>query len=101
MYNPIARLIVEVECSYDDDPDKVKEILLSIADGHDEIIKDPAPSVLFDNFNSSGLLFKLRVFCLTANRTSLSSKLCYIIFDKFKENGIEIPYPKQDIYKRA
>ena len=98
MYNPIARLIVEIECSYDDDPEEVKGVLLSIARNHAEIIKDPEPSVLFDNFNSSGLLFKLRVFCLTANRTSLSSALRYIIFDEFKKNGIEIPYPKQDIY---
>ncbi|MDC0535116.1 mechanosensitive ion channel [Francisellaceae bacterium] len=98
MYTASSRLVLEVECSYDDDPEKVKQVLLDIVNKQNKVLSSPAPSVIFSNFGASGLLFLVRAYCLTTNRLSLSDELRYVIFNEFKKQGIEIPYPKQDVY---
>ncbi len=98
LYNPIARSEIKIECGYDDDPHAVRELLLSIVHDHPKVKKSPAPVVLFMNFNESGLEFALRFFCMTEDRTNLTSELRYTVVEKFREAGLEIPYPKRDIY---
>lgn len=98
LYNPVARGIITIECSYDDEPEKVRDLLLQVAARHQGVMQDPEPSVIFNNFNDSGLEFLLRFFCLTKNRTTIANELRYDIFNAFKEAGIEIPYPKRDVY---
>ena len=98
MYTASSRLVLEIECSYDDDPEQVKQVLLDIINKQPKVLPSPAPSVIFKTFGSSGLVFLLRAYCLTTDRMSLGSDLRYVIFNEFKKQGIEIPYPKQDVY---
>ncbi|MDF1761091.1 MAG: mechanosensitive ion channel [Coxiellaceae bacterium] len=98
LYNPIARSEIVIECGYDDDPIQVRDLLLSIVADHPKVKKSPAPVVLFMDFNESGLGFALRFFCMTEDRTNLTSEIRYTIIEKFREAGLEIPYPKRDIY---
>lgn len=98
LYNPIARSAITIEAGYDDDPQAVKDVLLSVAESNPKVMKDPKPSVLFVNFNDSGLEFCLRFFCMTEDRATLTSELRYAIVEEFRRAGLEIPYPKRDIY---
>ncbi|MDF1796978.1 MAG: mechanosensitive ion channel [Coxiellaceae bacterium] len=98
LYNPIARSEIVVECGYDDDPEVVRATLLSVVAEHPKVKKTPAPVVLFMNFNDSGLEFALRFFCMTEERTGLTSEIRYAIVEKFRQAGLEMPYPKRDIY---
>ncbi|MDF1654462.1 MAG: mechanosensitive ion channel [Coxiellaceae bacterium] len=98
LYNPIARSEIKIECGYEDDPHKVRDLLLSIVADHPKVKKNPAPTVLFLNFNESGLEFALRFFCMTEERASVTSEMRYLIVEGFREAGFEIPYPKRDIY---
>lgn len=98
LYNPIARSAITIEAGYDDDPALVKEVLLSVAKSNPSVMKDPEPSVLFVDFNDSGLEFCLRFFCMTEDRATLTSELRYTIIEEFRKAGLEIPYPKRDVY---
>lgn len=91
-----------VGVSYKEDPDKVKKILLEVAASNDGVLKEPKPDVLFSDFGESYLEFKLRIWTREyINRPGvLKSKLYFEIFKKFRENGIEIPYPHRDIMIR-
>lgn len=91
-----------VGVSYKEDPDKVKKILLEVANANEGVLKEPKPDVLFSDFGESYLEFKLRIWTREyINRPGvLKSKLYFEIFKKFKENGIEIPYPHRDIVIR-
>ena len=55
----ILRGNVSVGVSYDSDVEKVKEILLEIANSHPNLIKNPTPKVMFKNFGESSLDFEL------------------------------------------
>ena len=97
--NRQVRCNFPVGVSYDSDPQQVRTVLIDVANQHPGILKDPAPDVLFDNFGESSLNFILRVWTITyvAKPGVLRSELYYSISNKFKDNGIEIPFPQRDI----
>ncbi|MFT4855621.1 MAG: small-conductance mechanosensitive channel [Algoriphagus sp.] len=88
-----------VGVSYKEDPQKIKKILLEIAKNNSGVLNLPEPDVLFDEFGDSSLNFSLRVWTSEyINRPKvLKSQLYYEIFQKFKEEGVEIPFPQRDL----
>lgn len=95
-----VRFNFHVGVSYKEDPQQIKKILLEVADGNPGVLKDPKPDVLFDDYSDSALVFNLRVWTreYTDRPGVLKSQLYYEIFGKFKECGVEIPYPQRDVH---
>lgn len=98
----VIRLTIPIGASYDSDPSEVKEILLEIANNfiinNDFVIKNPKPFVYFKGFSDSQLDFELFIWINDPKQTvKITSDINFMIFDKFNENGIEIPYPQRDI----
>lgn len=89
-----------VGVSYNEDPEKVKAILIEVAKANEGVLASPSPDVLFDDFADSSLNFYLRVWTSEyINKPKvLKSQLYYEIFRRFKEEGIEIPFPQRDIH---
>lgn len=94
------RFRIPVGVSYNEDPQKIKKILLEVADKNTHILKQPEPSVLFDEYADSSLNFYLAVWTTThTDKPSvLKSELYFEIFQKFKEHKVEIPFPQRDIH---
>lgn len=92
-----------VGVGYNEDPEKVKEILLQVAEENEHVLSKPEPKVIFDEFGDSSLNFDLAVW--TTSHTDrpqiLKSELYYAIFKKFKENNIEIPFPQRDVHIKS
>jgi small-conductance mechanosensitive channel len=97
------RFSVPVGVSYGSDPDKVREILLSVAVEHPDVLSNPKPDVIFRQFGDSSLDFELRVWTIRQVQTPqiLKSDLYFRIFRAFRENGIEIPFPQRDLHLRS
>lgn len=96
------RIVIPVGVSYDSDPHHVRAVLQDIAESHPEVLKDPAPSITFDAFGDSALNFKLRVFLPTLDkRLQTIHELHTAICLRFREAGIEIPYPQRDLNLRG
>jgi small-conductance mechanosensitive channel len=64
--DPRVRIRVPVGVAYGTDPEKMRQVLQAVAEGHPDVLKDPAPSVFFDSFGDSSLNFELAVW--THNR---------------------------------
>ena len=94
------RFDIPVGVSYDSDPAIVKEVLMEVADVNEDVLKHPKPLVFFDEFADSSLNFTLAVWTstFTDKPRILKSMLYFAIFEKFKEKGIEIPFPQRDIH---
>ena len=93
------RIRVQVGVAYGTDIDRVEELLMAIAVSHSEILEDPAPRVRFRTFGDSGLDFELLGWIREpVLRGRLRHLLCKEIYKCFREEGIEIPYPKRDVY---
>ncbi len=94
----VARISVKVGVSYDSDTEKVRDILLTEAKRHPRVLKEPEPVVFFMRFGDSALEMELRCIVNSANfRLSTSSDLHFAILKSFRDSGIEIPFPQQDM----
>ncbi len=94
------RFRIPVGVSYNENPEIVKKILLEVAKKNPHVNDDPEPTVLFSEFGDSSLNFHLAVWTTshTAKPSVLKSELYFEIFKKFKEEGIEIPFPQRDLH---
>jgi small-conductance mechanosensitive channel len=98
-----VRIVLSVGTSYSSDPKKVRRLLLQVASEHPDVLADPAPDVVFTAFGDSSLDFELRVWTMSQVRTPqiLRSDLYFAIFDLFKQQNIEIPFPQRDLHLRS
>ena len=89
--------------SYDSDPKVVRDILAAIARSHPDVLSDPGPEVIFTEFGDSALNFDLRVWTIRQVQTPsrLKSDLYFAIFEAFRKEGIEIPFPQRDLNIRS
>jgi small-conductance mechanosensitive channel len=98
-----VRFNIPVGVSYNSDPEAVQRILLEVADDHPGVLKVPEPDVIFEEFGESSLNFLLRVWTreYITRPYILRSELNFAIKKKFKEHGIEIPFPQRDLHIRS
>jgi small-conductance mechanosensitive channel len=81
----------------------VEALLLEVAAENPDVLKEPAPGVRLTEFGDNGLGFELRAWssALLHRRGKLTSDLNFAIYDKFRQNGIEIPFPQRDLHLRG
>jgi len=100
-------LLIPIGVSYDSDPDEVERILLQEAyEGTRDIpglVAEPAPMVRFiPGFGDSSLNFTL--ICQVkefVDQYLVQHELRKRIFRRFREVGIEIPFPIRTVYLRT
>jgi MscS family membrane protein len=93
------RIRVAVGAAYGSDIDQVKAILMAVATGEPEVCEDPAPRVRFRAFGASSL--DMELLCWVENpefRGRVLDALNTTIYKRFRDEGVEIPYSKHDIY---
>lgn len=98
-----VRFNFPVRVSYQEDPETIRKVLLEIARDNPGVLKNPVPDVLFSEYADSAMIFNLRVWTREyVNRPGvLKSQLYYEIARRFREQGIEIPYPQRDVYIKS
>jgi small-conductance mechanosensitive channel len=101
--NRDVRLNFPVGVAYQSDPELVRKALLEVAADHPGVLKERNADVLLQEFGDSSLNFILRVWTREYTTTPgvLRSELNYAICRKFKEHGIEIPFPQRDLHFRS
>ena len=96
------RIELAVGVSYDSDPKLVHRLLMDILNAHEELVKDPEPLVFFTALGESSLDFALLFWVADYNHgRRIKSEILFSIFEVFKENNIEIPFPQRDIHVRS
>ena len=97
-----SRIIVSVGVAYGTDIEKVLQILEGVAQNHSDVLKEPAPWAMFSGFGESSLDFELRAWVGSIDsRYKVKSDLGKAIDRRFKEEGIEIPFPQRDLHLRS
>jgi potassium efflux system protein len=101
----MGRAIVPVGVAYGSDTEKVRDILLAVAEENEDVMKTasaPKPKVLFRAFGDSSLNFELRVFVHDVDsRISVVSDINFAIDKAFKKENIEIPFPQRDLHVKS
>ncbi len=92
---------IVVGVAYGSDIDLVRKTLLEIADKNPNALKYPRPDVVFDDFGDSALIFRLRLWTDIDNMITVTTDIRFKIDRIFREQGIEIAFPQQDIHIRS
>src|SRR5216117_1771716 len=95
-----VRFRIPVGVAYGSDVNKVRDALLAVAHENPHTLKEPAPRVFLDQFGDSSIDFKLMVWSseMSARPSRYRSDLNFAIVEKFREAGIEFPFPQRDVH---
>lgn len=98
---PIRRLDVWVSVAYTSDLERVRSLLLDVAAKNIYVLDNPEPLIVFDKFEASGISILLGLWFEKSNFLALKNSIMKDILTRFKEEGIEIPYPKMDVFLKT
>jgi small-conductance mechanosensitive channel len=97
-----VRLDIEVGVSYGSDLDLVLKSLKEIALENPKVLKNPEPDVLLREFGESSWNMRLRLWIDNPQgHHQIRSEINCAIVRKFREKGIEIPFPQRDLHVRS
>jgi len=94
------RVGLPVQVAYGSNLDKVRDILLSVAEKNPRVLKSPMPNVLLVSFGDSGINLELGLWIDTPEdgEKVLISELNWSIWREFKANQIDIPFPQRVVH---
>ena len=98
-----ARIQINLGVAYGSDIEKAQVLILEAASEHPRCIEDPAPQCFLLNFGDSSVDFTLLFWVenVVDGRWAPQSDVMFAIWRKFRENGIEIPFPQRDIHIKS
>jgi len=98
-----TRLKVNIGIHYSSDVHRAMELCLAAASEVERVLKDPEPKCLLIEFGDSSINLQLRFWIADAHNgvQNVMSAVLLRVWDKFKEAGVEIPYPQRDLHLRS
>jgi len=100
--DPRLRIHCPVGVAYGSDIEKVKGALMSVAENHPDVLKEPKSQVRFLEFGDSSLNFDLLLWINNPPKKDLiRSEINYAIDAAFRKEDITIPFPQRDIHLQS
>ncbi len=95
----VNRYMIVVGVAYGSPTRHVDNLLKQVAMSHPEVLKIPAPGVVFEDFGDSTLQFKLLFWIQgTSDLNLISSELRHRIAETFQKENIVMAFPQRDIH---
>jgi len=93
------RIRIPIGVAYDSDVDKVIDVLKAIAHDNEHVIDEPAPRVRLRAFGESSINMELLCWInQPADRGMTMHHLMREIIKRFRQEGIQIPFPQRDVH---
>lgn len=101
--DPRVRFRLPIGVAYGSDVRKVEQALIAAGRAHPKALQDPAPSVFLKEFGDSSINFDLVVWSteMSHRPSRFKSDLNFLIEEKLRQAGIEIPNPQRDLHIRS
>lgn len=91
---PTRKVVFDVGVDYDADLQKVREVLLALADDP-RVLKEPAPVVVVTALGDSAITVSLRVWVNTPDYWDVLFMFNEHSRDRLRATGIDIPFPQR------
>ena len=99
----LVRLKIPLGIADDSDVRKALQIAEGASVLADRVLTDPPPVGRMMGFGDSAIELELRVWINDPKNgvTNVKSDVLLHILDAFRENGVEIPFPRREVYLNA
>lgn len=100
--HPKFRVRLPVGVCYGEDLDKVREVLMTVADANPKICREPQARVRYRRFGDWSI--DLELLCWVDSpvlRGQVTDELLVSVYKAFNAAGIDFPYPRQEHYIRS
>jgi potassium efflux system protein len=95
----VIRVSLRLKVAHGTDPDRVAEVLLAAARDDADVLHNPIPAAVMEDFHDFAEVFVLHVY---VPEPSLAGRVRHRLFaqiqKRFREAGIAIPLPSQELY---
>lgn len=98
--NVTRRVDLKFTASYNDDINKVEEVLRSVCSRHPLVLEEPAPFARLSAHLDSALEYSVRVWCRSEDYWTVHYDLLKNVKYAFDENNISIPFPQVDVNEK-
>jgi len=95
---PTRRASVDVGISYSSDIEKAIKISLDLMKGHPLVLPEPEAEVVTTELANSSVNLQLRAWTKTGDLWDVKNDLTAEVFEAYRREGIEIPFPQMDIH---
>ena len=95
---PTRRVDWTFGIAYGDDIDKAKEVLRSLLAMNESVLKDPAPFVELGELADSSVNFTVRAWVNAADYWTVHFYMLDMVYRRFAEEGLNIPFPQMDVH---
>jgi len=95
------RTIVRVGVAYGSPPRRVAELLEQAVHAQPEVLKEPVPRIIFEDFGDNALIFDAIFWCAVGGERELRqirSNIRFMVTDLFSADNITIAYPQRDVH---
>lgn len=97
-----VRLVLPVGVAYGSDLELVQRLLTEAVQSHPTVLHTPAPQVLLRAFGDHALQWEIWCFVpRPPDRLATAHDLLRQIAQLFREHGLEMPFPQQDVHIRS
>lgn len=97
----VSRMSINIGVSGNADSDRIRALLLEMAQANPLVLKDPPPHALLDDFREGVMQYVLRVYMPTRDvYLDLRHGLLTQIAARFQREGIEFAFPQREIHVR-
>ncbi len=95
---PTRRVSVDVGISYSSDLEKAIRVALELMKGNPLVLSEPEPAVITTELADSSVNLQLRAWTNTGDFWAVKNKLTAGIFEAYRKEEIEIPFPQLDVH---
>ncbi len=92
------RMDIQIGASYDSAPETVRKVLLDVAMRDDRVLKSPAPVVNVASYDSSEIVYTLRMWANTDVYWDVHNETKNMLKAEFDKAGIEMAFPQLDVH---
>jgi small-conductance mechanosensitive channel len=97
-YFEIRRYDLQIGVAYKEDVERVRAILLEVAETNLLCLRDPKAQVIFIGFGDSAVNLQFSVWAKRESFLDLRNSIAEDVKRVFDEKGIEIPFPHRTLY---
>jgi len=98
----VVRISIRVKVPHKSDPDRIADLLLTLARDDADVLRNPIPVAFMEDFSDSAMIFVMHAH---VPDPSLAARVRHRLFSqiqrRFSSEGIAVPIPRHEIFLQA